>query len=461
MDKEKQLVILGNGFDLSCGLKSTYNDFFEWRLNRLFGTTDADSIIEKLNKADLNNLIKDPKKINFTGKTAFSNLSTTPLANICGSGIGHKETQKENNLPQFCDIEATFPEITRWDIFFIYAQKYLQDGETNEWQDVENIIDNVLAVALHDREENEIISVSKPGYTMNLNFKNGGEEQFKDIIYKYACMDFDKTDKESIAHILLIQLIYFEEKFSQYIYSQMDVDKSQNFESDYFRNAKELLKEITNDSNKKESELNVWSFNYTLGPRFQKKLNDEGWDISAWNNIHGLSCCDDPNASWIARPYDKIPAPIFGIDPEDDLSFRGYRPSARVIFTKPYRIINNKFKNIRQGFKFRDFDKIIIYGHSLGKADYSYFKYIFDETNVYDSSVELIFYYWPGSCEQDLVEKQLNERKYTETVVKLLNLYGVDSNAARDDIVTKLAIEGRLTILPDPSIAYDNKMDRK
>lgn len=32
---------MGNGFDLSCGLKSSYNDFFEWRKNNL------DRIIEK------------------------------------------------------------------------------------------------------------------------------------------------------------------------------------------------------------------------------------------------------------------------------------------------------------------------------------------------------------------------------------------------------------------------------
>ena len=26
----KQLLIIGNGFDLACGLKSSYNDFFEY-----------------------------------------------------------------------------------------------------------------------------------------------------------------------------------------------------------------------------------------------------------------------------------------------------------------------------------------------------------------------------------------------------------------------------------------------
>lgn len=50
------------------------------------------------------------------------------------------------------------------------------------------------------------------------------------------------------------------------------------------------------------------------------------------------------------------------------------------------------------------------------------------------------------------MEKQLIERQYTEKVVTLLNVYGKDSNLARGDIVTKLAIEGRLSVLPNPDI---------
>ena len=33
-ENKKQLIILGNGFDLACGLKSSYNDFFEQRFEK-------------------------------------------------------------------------------------------------------------------------------------------------------------------------------------------------------------------------------------------------------------------------------------------------------------------------------------------------------------------------------------------------------------------------------------------
>ena len=35
-ENKKQLIILGNGFDLACGLKSSYNDFFEQRFELMY-----------------------------------------------------------------------------------------------------------------------------------------------------------------------------------------------------------------------------------------------------------------------------------------------------------------------------------------------------------------------------------------------------------------------------------------
>ena len=32
---DRQLLIIGNGFDLSCGLKSSFKDFIDWRFNHL------------------------------------------------------------------------------------------------------------------------------------------------------------------------------------------------------------------------------------------------------------------------------------------------------------------------------------------------------------------------------------------------------------------------------------------
>ncbi|EFW89333.1 hypothetical protein [Streptococcus equinus] len=51
----------------------------------------------------------------------------------------------------------------------------------------------------------------------------------------------------------------------------------------------------------------------------------------------------------------------------------------------------------------KDMDVIKFYGHSLARADYSYFQYIFDMYDLYNSDVKLIFYY--SKIEGRTVEK--------------------------------------------------------
>ena len=114
---------------------------------------------------------------------------------------------------------------------------------------------------------------------------------------------------------------------------------------------------------------------------------------------------------------------------------------------------------------------------------------ILNAIDIYSKDVELVFYYWPGELSideikqripkdvfdkvkqqisgnspeeikrkiieffTDKIEQKNMERKYTEKVVKMLNRYGANSDFAKDDIVTKLAVQGRLSILPNSKIS--------
>lgn len=40
----RQLIVLGNGFDIQCGLKSTYQDFFNNRFKEVFGSINGDTV---------------------------------------------------------------------------------------------------------------------------------------------------------------------------------------------------------------------------------------------------------------------------------------------------------------------------------------------------------------------------------------------------------------------------------
>lgn len=61
-----QLIILGNGFDLTCGLKSSYNDFFEWELERENITPNFIKINLEMIKKDQSSFYNiDPKLLEF------------------------------------------------------------------------------------------------------------------------------------------------------------------------------------------------------------------------------------------------------------------------------------------------------------------------------------------------------------------------------------------------------------
>lgn len=455
---DKKLIILGNGFDLSCGLASKYKDFFNWRLQSLFGTTDFEKIREELETNETNEL---DLTVSSTNLDLVNNIRYGKKLEPVWppSYIENHHNNKEKKLNQFTINKEVgwkkYESLTRWDVFFIYAQKYLKP-DINEWQDVENIINNVVTIALTKRQ-NGIDRYLNNAQT-NLHYIEDGKNKFEDIIYKYSGRD--NSDAEEIAYLLLFDLINFEKEFSRYIYQQLGLknnNENKLLKLTYFNNAEQLLKKIIRvDKKQKPVKVSVISFNYTLGPRFQAAINDnskiDSVKINSWKNIHGLACFNDPKAQASIKTQGSIPAPIFGVDPEDALNCRS---NARVLFTKPYRLIINKIKNIQQMINLKDIQEIIVYGHSLGDADYSYFKYIFDQANIYDNSVNLIFYYWPGeiiSGIRDRITEQELERKYTELVVKMLNKYGKTSKLAQEDIVTKLALEGRLSILPNPNI---------
>ena len=88
---------------------------------------------------------------------------------------------------------------------------------------------------------------------------------------------------------------------------------------------------------------------------------------------------------------------------------------------------------------------ISFYGHSLGRADYSYFETLFDDSNLYHSRTKLRFYYYEGN------DPLTHRQQYTYDVVKLLTDYGQTlSNIHGENIVNKLVLEHRLEVLPYP-----------
>nr|WP_278320969.1 hypothetical protein [Leuconostoc mesenteroides] len=118
-----------------------------------------------------------------------------------------------------------------------------------------------------------------------------------------------------------------------------------------------------------------------------------------------------------------------------------------VKFTKTSRILkltNNTMAINETDWSGQNVDQIIIYGHSLGEADYSYFQSIFDSVNLYHSSTQLVFAY--SIYDSDRMEEI--ETTYETAVEKLMTRYGQsfsNQNHGRN-LLHKLLLEGRIQI---------------
>lgn len=413
-----QLLVLGNGFDLACGLRSSYNDFFKWRFKKLFNIDDFKECSRICNKIETDIYIYN--KIVPTQKPAYEAIM--PIS-------------KPDYFKKYKDKwSKTDKTITRWDCFFLFANQCLNDAEKLQWQDVETIIYNVVSIAL-----------GCP-YEENLNFKDSQSSNAFNVAITNLSHIGNNT-QDSIATELLNELKKFEKVFADYIAYQ--VESTNYFASERTLN---LFTSLTkaDENNKDILKLDVLSFNYSVDERFKRRIKTDRTDIDllTWSNIHGIALFQDSAAqSSIAQLHHyvnklNLPAPIFGID-NHELTSDTVKDDPRIIFTKSFRLIDNNVNIIRENMEYENVDIISIFGHSLARADYSYFETIFDNCDLYSSKTRLEFYYYSGENQQ--TDKRLAAKK----VINLLTDYGNTLDGRHgENIVNKMILENRLNIIP-------------
>lgn len=404
-DNHNVLLVIGNGFDLSCGLKSKYSDFFHQRFIDLFG-----------------------KDVNHDQERQVLNSE---------SGI---DAWSHWRIDYFMEHKSMWPKgITRWDCIFLFAEELLDNTESTQWQNIENIIFNVISIALWPKETDK-------SFRSNLRFSNKengdlkSRIKFDQMVNSFAGSETDSLEQK--ANNLLIGLNDFEKVFAKYITDECTKKDK------YKGQAAELLKVLANWYSDKNNRLDVISFNYSLDARFGEQLKGDGYSLGSWTNIHGIANYQNKNAenyiNRIQKTIEQLPAPIFGVDNHDILQ-DGFDDDLRLLFTKSYRLVNSKVVSMISDDICSQADTIIFYGHSLGRADYSYFETLFDDSNLYHSKTKLKFYYYEGN------NALKSRQRYTSDVVKLLTNYGQTlSNIHGENIVNKLVLEHRLEVLPYP-----------
>jgi hypothetical protein len=361
-DKDcSQLLIIGNGFDLCCKLKSAYADFYKQHFDS--------EIIEIFRSNNISPIFDEDK--DYVGKYDLLELILLDTY-----------SEDESGEILWKDIESTIAESVNFD-----KQSYLYK-------------------ILHKSTE------AKIWFMIQMLQGIHGEESLK--------------SEKSIIDVFKKSVHKLEANFMKYIKEQVTNDDP-SYDGDYVENSRKLYDYLTE---KEWSETYVINFNYTyLNKTDRAKLYE-------YKNVHGRYC-------------DNI---ILGID----TSSIKEKNKEFLDLTKTYRKMildaqsNSETKSLPKKVK-----SIKFFGHSLAKADYAYFRSIFDFYNIYDSNVDIIYYYYNFDDNLNILENQI------ESVYSLLDNYGKSFSGKLekkgDNLVHKLSLEGRLKI-KEMDVNYANKL---
>ncbi|WP_339346845.1 AbiH family protein [Bifidobacterium apis] len=427
MSCDSQLLILGNGFDLQCGLKSSFKDFMKTRQAVFFKTRGM--------------------------------VASSPIPPDTGYMDAAHNQKVKGNSPVYW---YRYKGLTIWD-FILY-----EDQQQRAWYDVEECIRKWVDCRLNPSNPQYVPPIQQV-HSDYLKYRQSHQHQdfwkqwerrynpeiskeTENVILTYA-QDFYLCDEGigGLFHEFMDELHQYEQAFATYLKEQQTQNK------DYFSSATNLLLNLVNDQmSSPVLRANPLRWTYTSHPESIGILNFNYTDPLNTNwggkpdalNIHGLASQGDI---------------IFGIDGANLSEVQNHYADT-VKFTKTYRLmafsshshrslVRPYLPNSTEGAT----DMIKFFGHSLGDADYSYFQAIFDEVNLYESNTHLIFYYNANRSndkEKGAAEKTKDkaQQEMFEKVNRLITTYGrtLDNEDHGKNLLHKLLLEGRLTIKQAP-----------
>ena len=375
-----QLIIIGNGFDLQCGLRSKFGDFFRPRFDAIGSISDC--------------------------------TCDTWQSVIEDNGLTLWDFILEGNVDSpWCDVDGA---IERW---VLSADQTASESPSYFTRTVESL----KSCPFSDRD---VISGRNEGNQYNESRLYGNVARY--IWTLYPEIRTNACNRAMLLECLRQELHKLERAFAAYLANEVRTNEA------YAKKCKELYCAIERDGKKSGDDYftstSVLSFNYTdLVERYF-----DGGEDGAFVNIHG-------------KLGGEI---IFGIDGKDCMD----NPDA-VSFTKTFRLMQRggsrtdkliwtaNSANL-QGAT----DVIKVYGHSLGRADYSYFQSIFDGVDLYESKTVLVFYYPYDSSDESKNEKWRNN--LANSINDLLVGYGTTMNNGDHgkNLMHKLLLEGRLIL---------------
>ncbi|OTO13768.1 hypothetical protein A5882_002190 [Enterococcus sp. 4E1_DIV0656] len=322
------LIVLGNGFDLKCGVKSTFKDFFDNRISE-----DVEQQIKSFFK-------------NIDIRDTYRSLSFDEAQEYDGVLV------PEGSYNLIKDAKLTF-----WDLLFVTKKN---KKTLVNWHNVEqNMLDILKDLDLtknYSHLGQRMIS-GVPGIRSKLK-SSIKESLIQCSILAYYVIPKERyRSKKNLDDFLLSELIEFESSFSKYLEDKI----LETYEYSYVSEL--LIRKIIGEDNSID-DVEALSFNYTEPSCLRSKIT----------NVHGKLRNNNI---------------IFGID-QDEISPNSLIYKYTKTFRKMVQINKNNGDSVYINNK-NDLKNIFFYGHSLSVLDYSYFQSIFDYYNLYDSNVSLTF----------------------------------------------------------------------
>lgn len=402
---DTQLLIIGNGFDLQCGLKSTFADFEQ---DRFAAINEMENRLARGKEPpDITTVLPD-------GKIVTGNSEGLWFWNE-GLSLWDLILRDDRRTRTWYDIEAC---IKSWVVDRVQPNGTIKPA--NEEPDTVNET-NHKPVAFWDTD----IAGAVGSYATGI-------------------YNWDGTGKHLLS-ILMNELHRYEDSFSTFL------TKQTNPNTKYRWAAFHLIEKLTFNQfppalfqPKIDHQNPIWvngtkilSFNYT------KPFNLESGKGPFVFNVHGE----------VGRG-----SIIFGIDGTGvDTGVKLYPEIVK--FTKTFRLMelsSDPHPQLVQpyvaGTDLQGPLYIKFYGHSLGQADYSYFQAIFDEVDLYESRTHLIFYYKAIPLEDRSGSGNRPAEEMYEKVNHLISRYGetLDNKDHGKNLLHKLLLEGRLSVIMAP-----------
>lgn len=382
-------VVIGNDFDLHCGLKSKYSDYFNYY----------------------------KEKYGYIKQWIISFGSEVITKRFIG-----------RSFDEIGGAFKNFDDVNVWDFIF----EIISDDENKDfrWCDIEDAMIDCLTEPHLDKmqvpnQKLSLTAVYKAIQNPNVDLSITTPNFFALVTFIKRKVEYRKfSGEEEYFEFLLNELRKFEINFGKYLMRQHDYFDGfvNHHNSDYDHKAKDTLCILSNIDNI----VSIDSFNYG-------SFNDDKLD-ALLRNING-----------------NLDMPIFGID-----TTRFRNDDARSIFSKTNRRMELDML-VPSTYENKEFENVVVFGHSLSKNDYSFFFPLLDKLEMtnFSSNKKIVFAFSVFDEKHSYIIKSNHRKAINSLFASYAAFKGYQNEPER--LLDALTTQGRILSFEVPHIANDER----